>query len=204
VSVYGSVFARIYDPFLALAERAGMQEVRRKLLEDAGGRTLEIGAGTGLNLAWYPDSVTTLTLAEPEPPMVTQLRRQASHVEVVQAPAEDLPFADASFDTVVSTLVLCTVTDLAASLRETRRVLAPDGRLLFIEHVRASDERLARWQDRLHGPWRRFAYGCHCNRDTASAIQHNGFEIEAMHEYRWRRMPPIVQPTLVGVARPLR
>lgn len=207
MSLYGHVFARVYDPFLALGERSGMRDLRRETLAAARGRVLEIGAGTGLNVKLYPGAVTAITLAEPDAPMAARLRRRvsgASHpVEVVQAPAEQLPFADGSFDTVVSTLVLCTVADMAASLREIGRVLAPGGQLLFVEHVRAGHGRLVRWQERLHEPWRRFACGCHCNRDTAVALRDNGFAVERVQEHRWRRMPRIVQPLLAGIASPL-
>ena len=207
MSLYSHVFARVYDPFLALGERSGMRELRRETLVAARGRVLEVGAGTGLNVQLYPGTVTGITLAEPDAPMAARLRRRvsgASHpVEVVQAPAEQLPFADGSFDTVVSTLVLCTVADMAASLREIGRVLAPGGQLLFVEHVRAGHGRLVRWQERLHEPWRRFACGCHCNRDTAVALRDNGFAVERVQEHRWRRMPRIVQPLLAGIASPL-
>ena len=207
MSLYSHVFARVYDPFLALGERSGMRDLRRETLAAARGRVLEIGAGTGLNLTLYPSAVTGITLAEPDAPMVARLRRRAiaavHPVEVVQAPAEQLPFADGSFDTVVSTLVLCTVADMPASLREIGRVLTPGGRLLFVEHVRAGHDRLVRWQERLHEPWRRFACGCHCNRDTAVALRDNGFAVEHVQEHRWRRMPRIVQPLLAGIARPL-
>ncbi len=207
MSLYSHVFARVYDPFLALGERSGMRELRRETLAAARGRVLEVGAGTGLNVQLYPGTVTGITLAEPDAPMAARLRRRvsgASHpVEVVQAPAEQLPFADGSFDTVVSTLVLCTVADMAASLREIGRVLAPGGQLLFVEHVRAGHGRLVRWQERLHEPWRRFACGCHCNRDTAVALRDNGFAVERVQEHRWRRMPRIVQPLLAGIASPL-
>lgn len=207
MSLYSHVFARVYDPFLALGERSGMRDLRRETLAAARGRVLEIGAGTGLNVKLYPGAVTAITLAEPDAPMAARLRRRvsgASHpVEVLQAPAEQLPFADGSFDTVVSTLVLCTVADMAASLREIGRVLAPGGQLLFVEHVRAGHGRLVRWQERLHEPWRRLACGCHCNRDTAVALRDNGFAVERVQEHRWRRMPRIVQPLLAGIASPL-
>ena len=207
MSLYSHVFARVYDPFLALGERSGMRDLRRETLATARGRVLEIGAGTGLNLKLYPGAVTAITLAEPDAPMAARLRRRvsgASHpVDVVEAPSEQLPCADGSFDTVVSTLVLCTVADMAASLREIGRVLAPGGQLLFVEHVRAGHGRLVRWQERLHEPWRRFACGCHCNRDTAVALRDNGFAVERVQEHRWRRMPRIVQPLLAGIASPL-
>ncbi len=204
MSVYGSVFTAIYDPFLAWGERAGMGALRRDVLTAASGEVLEIGAGTGLNLGAYPGSVQSLTLADPEPSMVKRLEKQAAAAPVpatvVTAPAEALPFADDSFDTVVSTLVLCTVEDVDRALAEVRRVLRPGGRLALIEHVRADHERLARWQDRLHAPWLRFGYGCHCNRDTRHALQHSGFATSELKPARWRRMPVIVSPLIAGSA----
>ena len=208
MSFYGRVFTLIYDPFLALGERAGMRDLRRHVLADAHGRVLEIGAGTGLNMPLYPSAVTSLTLTDPEPPMVARLLKRTRldsgrAVEVVLAPAERLPFSDDCFDTVVCTLVLCTVADLLASLHEIGRVLVPGGRLLFIEHVRAADARLARWQDRFHGPWRRFAYGCHCNRDIVAALRENGFDVAGVQQRRWRGMPAIVRPLAIGTASPV-
>ncbi len=204
VSLYGSLFTRIYDPFLAWGERAGMRDLRRSVLSGASGDVLEIGAGTGLNLAAYPPAVASLTLAEPEPSMVARLRSAAAthhhRPAVVAAGAEALPFADDSFDTVVSTLVLCTVSDVTASLREIRRVLRPGGRLLLIEHVRADGAALARWQDRLHRPWLAFGYGCNCNRDTRGALAGAGFATDALQSARWRRMPAIVAPLVAGAA----
>ena len=115
---------------------------------------LEIGGGTGANLPYYRPEVESLTITEPEPPMLRRLERrareQAPQATVLRAPAEDLPFEDATFDTVVSTLVLCGVDDQPRALRELRRVLRPGGQLLFIEHVRSDDARLARRQDRMN------------------------------------------------------
>ena len=169
MGLWSRVFAAAYDPFLARAERAGIASARQQLLAGARGRVLEVGAGTGLNVAHYPQG-TEVTFTEPDPHMAKRLR--AHGVDVVEAGAESLPFADGSFDTVVSTLVLCTVPDVAASLSEIRRVLAPGGRLLFLEHVRAEPgSGLERWQNRLHGPWQAFACGCHCNRDLLGALR---------------------------------
>src|ERR1051325_7713557 len=146
--------AFIYDASLALSERRGMAARRGELLASARGRVLELGAGTGLNLRHYPDGVD-LVVSEPDPEMRARLqKRAAGRAPAVAAGAEDVPLPDASVDTVVSTLVLCTVADPDAALAEVRRVLAPGGRLLLIEHVRAEEEGSARWQDRLHGPWR--------------------------------------------------
>ena len=155
MSIGGWLFAAVYDRLTAAAEAAGLSKRREALLAAANGRVLEIGAGTGANVAFYPDAVQTLTLAEPEAPMARRLaRRVASQtriVNIVEAPAEHLPFPDGSFDTIVVTLVLCTVSNPARALAEIRRVLAPGGRLLFLEHVRSDDSRIARWQDRLNG-----------------------------------------------------
>lgn len=204
MSIRTSIFALLYDAFLAPAERKGMRSTRRQVLADATGRTLELGAGTGLNLALYPTSVASLTLTEPDPAMTRRLRRKTGRddlqVDVVQASGEELPFADQSFDTVVCTMVLCTVADLATTLQEIRRVLAPGGRLLLIEHVRSPEVGLARWQDRLHGPWQAFACGCHCNLDTTGALRLAGFDVDALRPGTWRGVPAIVQPTIAGCA----
>lgn len=206
MSLYGRFFTLVYDPFLAWGERSGMAALRRSTLAAATGDVLEVGAGTGLNLQAYPAAVSTLTLADPEPSMADRLRSTAAsdprRPVVVQAGAEALPFPDASFDTVVSTLVLCTVDDVAGSLAEIRRVLRPGGQLLLIEHVRAPSSRLARWQDRLHGPWKAFGYGCRCNRDTRASLVGAGFDAGGLRAERWRRMPAIVSPLLAGAARP--
>ncbi|UTI66638.1 class I SAM-dependent methyltransferase [Paraconexibacter antarcticus] len=206
MSLYGRLFTAIYDPFLAWGERSGMAKLRRSILAQASGDVLEVGAGTGLNLRAYPAAVTRLTLADPEPSMADRLRSVAAgdprRPTVVQAGAEALPFPDASFDTVVSTLVLCTVDDVAGSLAEIRRVLRPGGRLLLIEHVRADGSGLSGWQDRLEKPWKAFGYGCRCNRDTRASLTRAGFETGALQDARWPRMPPIVAPLLVGPVHP--
>lgn len=201
MSVWPRVFALVYDLFVARAEKRGIAAARASLLAQLEGRTLEIGAGTGLNLRHYPAGADVV-LTEPDPHMARRARRRGA--EVIEAPADTLPFADASFDTVVSTLVLCTVPDVAAALREIRRVLRPGGRLLFLEHVRAErGSRLERWQDRLHRPWKAFACGCNCNRDLLAELQREGFHtVGSRHE--WRFMPPIVRPIVSGVATPAR
>jgi ubiquinone/menaquinone biosynthesis C-methylase UbiE len=199
------VFAAIYDPFLWIGERAGMRRHRHDLLAQARGRTFEIGSGTGLNLAHYPDHLDNLVLAEPDPSMrkrlQTAVRRSEHEAQVIDAAAEELPFADASIDTVVSTLVLCTVDAPDLALQEIRRVLRPDGQLLFIEHVRSDSPRLARWQDRLARPWQRFAEGCRCNRATVELIDASGFRADAQPA-AWRAMPPILRPLAIGRATP--
>src|SRR5262245_11471265 len=130
---------------------------RRKALANARGRVLEIGGGTGFNLAHYPRDVRELVISEPAPGMLERARRRAAETDLpvttLQAPAEHLPFEDHSFDTVVSTLVLCSVEDVDRALAEIHRVLRPGGQLIFVEHVRSGDPRTAKWQDRLERPW---------------------------------------------------
>ena len=149
-----SLFAAMYDSMTRKSNDAGLRAIRHGLLAEASGSVLEIGTGTGLNLEHYNGKVESLVLTEPEPAMIRRLqkkvREQAPLAKILRAPAEDLPFEDDTFDTVVASLVLCGVDDQARSLREIRRVLKPGGRLLFLEHVRSDDEALARFQDRMN------------------------------------------------------
>lgn len=204
MSLWGRVFAALYDRMLADTEQAGLAERRRALLREARGAVLEIGAGTGANLDKYPAAVTDLVLLEPEAPMARRLADHLSRATVpariVSAPAESLPFPDDTFDFAVSTLVLCTVDDPARALSELRRVLKPGGRLLFIEHVRSEDPGVARWQDRIHPLWVRIGHGCHCNRATLGLISASGFTVEKVEQGRMPKAPPIVRPTIDGTA----
>jgi ubiquinone/menaquinone biosynthesis C-methylase UbiE len=197
------IFALLYDPFCWLGEIAGMRSRRSTLLANARGRVVEIGAGTGLNVAHYPDGIAELVLTEPDAAMrrrlARRLQRHGRAARIVDAPAERLPLADASVDTVVSTLVLCTVSDPERTLSEIARVLRPDGQLLFVEHVRASSRFLAACQDKLLEPWRHFACGCCCNRPTAELMRACGFAVAA-DDVVWRAMPAIVHPLVVGRA----
>ena len=203
-AIWSRVGAAIYDPFLALGERRGMRERRRCLLREARGRVLEIGAGTGLNLAHYPDALDELLLSEPADPMARRLEsrlwRSGVRGSVLRAGAEALPVATGSIDTVVSTMVLCTVPDPEAALGEIRRVLRPDGRLLFCEHVRSDSDHRSRWQERLAGPWAAFADGCRCNQETLGMIERT-LRIDRLERAEWRGMPGLVQPLIVGEAR---
>ena len=203
MSLYGRFFAAIYDRMLESTERAGLADGRHKLLAEARGRVLEIGAGTGRNLEHYPEGLDRLVLTEPEEPMAKRLEAKLSGLgrtaEVVRAPAESLPFEDSSFDTVVSTLVLCTVDDPRRTLAEIERVLSPGGALLFLEHVRSDDPGLARWQDRLNGIWGRIGHGCNCNRPTPDLIG-SALEIERIEHGELPKSPPIVRPLASGRA----
>lgn len=201
-ATWGRMFAAMYDRGLKATEEAGLGEMRDELLAAASGRVLELGAGTGVNLDHYPPAVSELVLVEPDPHMAKRLRARLAESKrqatVLEAPAERLPLEDGEFDLAVSTLVLCTVPDPTAALAELRRVLAPGGRLLLIEHVRAGDARLARWQDRLQRPWHFLADGCHCNRDTAANLAAAGFETAGLERGQLPKTPPIIQPLIRG------
>jgi ubiquinone/menaquinone biosynthesis C-methylase UbiE len=194
--------APLYDRFTHKTEEAGLRAMRHSLVGEASGRVLEVGAGTGLNLPHYAASVESLVLTEPQSPMLRRLqqkaREQAPSAELRQAPAEELPFEDASFDTVVSTLVLCGV-DQERSLGEVRRVLRPGGRLLFLEHVRSDDPDLGRFQDRVN--WlNRLVVGCDCNRRTLPAIENAGFTVSRVEHRALPEAPKFTRPLIVGEA----
>jgi ubiquinone/menaquinone biosynthesis C-methylase UbiE len=209
-SPVGRLFAAYYDWATAGMEARLFGPQRRRLLTAARGRVLDIGAGTGANLPYFPwDAISELTLLDPSAGMLERAQRKAQALgvtlRVMEGRAERLPFEAEHFDTVVFTLSLCTVGDPAATLREAHRVLRPQGRLLVFEHVRAHDGGLATWQDRLTPLWKSINAGCHPNRDTRAAIEGAGFAFEWVEEYVERGMPlPIVQPQLIGCGRKAR
>ena len=204
MTLWGEVFAAGYDGLMAWPEKAVLRGRRDALVSRLTGDVLEIGGGTGANLPFYGTGVERLVITEPEEPMARRLERKLAGyslpARVVRAPAEQLPLEDASFDFVVSTLVLCTVGDPALALSEIHRVLKPGGQLVFLEHVRSDGLRLARWQDRLHGVQVRVGHGCHCNRRTLENIERAGFSIVELEHDKMRKAPPIVRPLIAGLA----
>ena len=197
MSLYGRIFAAVYDRGMEGTERAGLARRRHDLLQHATGSVVEIGAGTGLNLDHYPPAAQSLDLTEPEPPMAERLRRRAGvlgrKAEVTLAPAELLPFADDSFDTAVSTLALCTVDSPERALAELRRVLRPGGTLLFLEHVRsggAAAGALAGPPCAALAPGRA---GCNCNRPTEELSAGPDSHRQVEHD-RLPKAPPLVRP----------
>jgi ubiquinone/menaquinone biosynthesis C-methylase UbiE len=193
------LFAAYYPLVAARSERAGLARTRAQLLAGARGRVLEVGAGHGLNLPHYPDGLTEIVLTDPSPWMA---QRAPGGVTITQAGLPSLPFADASFDTVVCTLVLCSVDDQAAGLAEIARVLAPRGTLLFLEHVRATDgTTLARLQDLIARPHRVVAAGCRPNRRTEDALTASPLEVDWLVHGRQPSALPTVRPTIMGAAR---
>ena len=207
MGIYERFFASMYDRMMAGTEKAGLGARRAALLNSAKGDVLEIGAGTGANIQHYGSGVRSLTLTEPAKPMLRRLEKRTADVPagtlapaVLRAPAEDLPFPDDSFDTVVSTLALCTVDDQPRALREMHRVLRPGGRLLFIEHVRSDSPRLARWQDRLNGFNSVVGAGCNCNRSTLDTVRSAGFTVEGVDHGELDEAPPWIRPLIAGTA----
>ena len=204
MSLYGRLFAAGYDTFMAGPEKAVLREHRKALLGGVSGRVIEIGGGTGANLPFYGPGIEELVITEPEEPMARRLETKLGDyplpARVVRATAEELPLEAQSFDFAVSTLVLCTVADPGRALDEIHRVLKPEGQLLFLEHVRADEPGLARWQDRLHGLQLRIGHGCNCNRRTLENIEGAGFRVTKLTHDRMRKAPPIVRPLIVGAA----
>jgi ubiquinone/menaquinone biosynthesis C-methylase UbiE len=196
--------AAFYDTMSARFEKEVGASKRTSLLAGASGRVLEIGGGTGHNLTHYPDQLDELIVTEPNEAMRRRAQRRLEEsgraATLLQASAEALPFPDDSFDTVVSTLVLCTVPDQNAALREVHRVLKPGGKLLFVEHVRSDHPKRAKWQDRLDRPWKVVGDGCHPNRDTLAALRTSGFEIQLAEQGEMPKFPRLIRPYILGQA----
>lgn len=204
-NAFDSLFARVYDPMMSHMEERGLSEQRAQLLGGLHGDVVEIGAGTGLNLPAYPDTLRSLTLTEPTPQMAARLRARAASARpdatIVEASAENLPFDDDSFDAVVTTLVLCTVRDLSQALAEIKRVLRPDGRLAVLEHVRA-EGRIGQVQNVLAPVQRVMGRGCNLNRDIHTALAEAGFDVGGIVPGEMSGAAPIVRRIISGVATP--
>lgn len=196
------VFPRLLD--LAMASPA-LREPRRRTLVPARGRILELGFGTGRNLAHYPPSVERIEAIDPDLELdrlsLPRIRHARIAVDFHHLDAAHLPFAEASFDTVVSTMTLCTIPDVSHALGEVRRVLRPGGQFLFLEHGQAPDPRVARLQDRLTPRWRTFAGGCHLNRPIPKLVAESGLRPGPVTSYYMKRTPRFVGYMTEGIAR---
>lgn len=200
----------IFPPLLDVVSRH-FAEQRRELMAHARGRVLELGVGTGSNLAFYPPEVTDVVGIDPHDAVLDRAERTVRRLEadgldyrvrLQRADAARLPYDDASFDTVVAFLTLCTIPDHEAAARESHRVLRPDGRLLVLEHVKAEDgSRLARWQRRLDPAWTRLAVGCRLDRDTGDVLRRAGFDTGPLERYRDDTFFPPTAPRIRGVLR---
>jgi ubiquinone/menaquinone biosynthesis C-methylase UbiE len=202
------IFARFWAWMSPRMDAGGAADHRRRLLAGLAGQVIEVGAGTGLNFAYYPAQVTSVLAVEPEPHLREIAMRSAArapvHVDVVDGVAERLPASDASTDAVVLALMLCSVADQRLALREVRRVLRPGGEVRFFEHVRAETEGLARLQRALDATvWPMVGGGCHTSRDTATALKDAGFTIEQIDRFRCPdiRLSLPTSPHILGVAR---
>lgn len=197
------LFPYVYRLGMPIFDKLFYNRYRRDALSDATGRLLMIGVGPGTDLAFLPPAVTAVAAVEP----VASFRRMASAVaercgiavDIVDAVAESIPFPDNSFDSVHVALVLCSVDDVAATLGEIRRVLAPGGRLVVLEHVRG-DGAMGRFQDLIAKPWSWLASGCHPNRRTIDAIAAAGFDTGGLRSIRRTLVPPPCTPHLQGFA----
>ena len=203
IQLPGRVFAAVYDKASHGAEMAGMRARRRDLVSEAAGYTLEMRGGTGLNVEHYGPEVDRLVITEPEAHMAKRLRARLHEAgrsaEVVETAG--LPFASASFDTVVATLVLCTVPDQAKTFEEVHRVLRPGGRLLFLEHVRSLEPGVARMQDVMRPLYVFAGRGCHPNRPTLETLMASPLVVERAVRESASKLPRVVQELIVGVAR---
>jgi ubiquinone/menaquinone biosynthesis C-methylase UbiE len=194
-------FAYFYSRFIANAEQKQYAEPRHRIMEGLRGRIVEIGAGSGTNFSYYPAGVQ-IEATEPDPHMLKRAKAKleeihSTNITVQQAPAEKLPFDDASFDHALCTWVLCTVDDLPATLAEIRRVLKPEGTFRFMEHV--GNDNSAFWggaQNVIAPVWHWMGAGCRLNQRTQRAIEQAGFRLDWIEH-----VPGKMQPVMYGVAR---
>ncbi len=166
-----------YDFFMDPVEKAFLTKLRKKLLEEAKGKILEIGSGTGVNFELYNNH--QVVAIEPDKKLRDESLKKVNgrNITIISGDAENLDFDDNEFDTVVVTLVLCTIPDYKKSLLEIKRVCKKGGKILVLEHVRHRNKALALLQDILTPGWKKIALGCHLNRPTVEVIESLDFKI---------------------------
>ena len=209
MSIRSYFMAKFYDASMKEIEKSCFSGWRADLLSGVSGDVLEIGSGTGVNLAHYPESINSLVLTEPDSHMLKLLnenikQRQAEYIRAENFTADHLAFPDNSFDTVVSTLVLCSVHSPEATLKEIKRVLKPEGKLYFMEHVLAAEKLgLIKWQKFIQPFWKHMCGNCHLTRDTERHITNAGFTFEKIDRLHSTGGLAIVSPTIKGIAHSL-
>ncbi|MEX0341657.1 MAG: class I SAM-dependent methyltransferase [Erythrobacter sp.] len=190
----------------AACGQKGIEDRRREVVPLARGRVFEIGCGGGLNQALYDTSrVTSFAGIDPHERLLDGARARAQakgwEADIRQGVGEDIPFAAGAFDTVVCTYTLCSVDHPARVLSELRRILSPRGRLLFLEHGRAPDEGVARWQRRIEPVWKPLAGGCHLTRPVGTSLRAAGFAVEPLGQAYLNKAPKVMGWMEWGVAR---
>lgn len=208
MTFFSWLMAQIYDKSMQKAETRCLRDWRISLLHNLSGKVLEIGCGTGLNLDHYSQSVQHLTLLEPDPNMrkkllskISSRKNKNTNIEVLHYSAESILAPDASYDAVVSTLVLCSVNSQNQVLSEVYRILRPQGKLIFIEHIAAyNNPNRLKWQRRLEPLWKKIACGCHLTRATENAISQAGFVFDEITHQSIRGVLPIARPSIKGIA----
>lgn len=182
----GRLFPKGYDYFMKPLEKKRFKKIRIELLSKAKGYVLEVGSGTGINFNLY-NSVEKVVAIEPSSYMIERaqqrLNKSTIEIEMIQASAEKMPFADNTFDTVVATLVLCTIPNPQQALNEMVRVCKPDGKILFFEHVKLDNQFLAALQEWLTPAWKKICDGCCLNRDTLALIKNYPLKINQLNYY---------------------
>jgi ubiquinone/menaquinone biosynthesis C-methylase UbiE len=195
------IFPRLMDWVMA---RPAFSQLRKALLQPASGEVLEIGFGTGLNLRHYPTTITRLSIVDPATLLPAKVARRMAAapypIQTTHVTAENLPFPDQQFETVVSTWTLCTIPNPVLALHEVGRVLKPGGRFLFLEHGRSDDRTIAAWQDRLNPIQNVMGCGCHLNRQIDRLITQSGLTIAHLDRFSMQGVPRLVGEMYRGTA----
>lgn len=198
----------LFPPLLDWATRPFYRD-RQRLIAQARGRVLELGAGSGANLPLYGPEAHEIHALEPDLTLLERARQQAARSDnpqrfrLVRGDAQRLPYPDNHFDTIVACLVLCTIPDPGAAAREMHRVLAGDGQVLVLEHQLAEAAATQRWQRRLDPLWQRLACGCHLDRPTSETLRAAGFDLSGTRRFRHPKVPGLFRDLLEGSARPI-
>lgn len=186
VSAVSQTFAKWYDFFMYPLEQGKFKQIRGELLKKAHGKVIEIGAGTGINFPLYK-RVESVTAIEPSSFMIERSKKNlhaaSVPIDIIQSGAEKLPFSDHTFDTVVATLVFCTIPDTEKSLQEIKRICKPNGKILLFEHVKMDNPYLARLQKQLTPYWSKICDGCQLDRETVQTVTANGFHLIELKKY---------------------